>query len=62
MSLSWEFIPSPPAAPERPTPPEKPAPRVVHIKATYQGKSVEFKLEPVTQDIFGWQALESRVR
>ena len=62
MSLSWEFIPPPPAVPERPpTPPAKPAPRPVRIKATYQGRTVEFYLEPVTQDVFNWQALQSRV-
>lgn len=61
MTESFEFIPPLPPAPERPPTPEKVTPRLVFLKATYQDKSIELNLEPVTQDVYGWQALKSKV-
>ena len=62
MTESFEFIPPVPPAPVRPPTPEKRTPRIVNIKANYKDKSIELELQPVSQDVYGWQALKSRVR
>ena len=61
MSVSFEFVPPPPPAPVRPPTPEKRTLRPIQIKATYRGKSIELDLQPISQEVFGWQAFKSKV-
>ena len=62
MSKSFVVIPPPPPPPVRPATPPAVESRPVYLKANYQGKTVQTDLQPVSQEIYHWKALKSKVR
>ena len=63
MSTGSGIVPPPPAVRPSASAETKPKTKLqrIHIKASYRGKSVQMDLEPVSHEIYTWQALKSKV-
>ena len=63
MSGASGLVPPPPAVRPSASAQTKPKPKLqrVQMRASYRGRSVQIDLEPISQEVYTWQALKSKV-
>ena len=63
MSTGSGLVPPPPAIRPSASAETKPKPKLqrIQMRASYRGKSIQIDLDPVTQEVYTWQALKSKV-
>lgn len=63
MSTDSGFVPPPPVIRPSASAPAKPKPILqrIHMRASYRDKSIQIDLDPVSQEVYTWQALKSKV-
>ena len=63
MSTGNGLVPPPPAIRPSASAQAIPKPKLqrIHMGASYRGKSVQIDLDPISQEVYTWQALKSKV-